>query len=107
MPGNRRRSCYHHSSPPVAQEVAVLRDLPEHVRIGLGCVDVRFPEIDSPEQIVQRVEKALAHVPAGRLTLNPDCGFAPGKNHEVPLEEAYLELKNLAEAAGRLRERHG
>jgi 5-methyltetrahydropteroyltriglutamate--homocysteine methyltransferase len=65
------------------------------------------PEIDSPEQIVQRVGKALAHVPGGRLTLNLDCGFAPGKNREVPLEEAYLKLKNLAEAVRRLRERHG
>jgi 5-methyltetrahydropteroyltriglutamate--homocysteine methyltransferase len=92
-------------SIPVAGDVAVLRELPEDVQVGLGCVDVRFAEIETPELIAERVEKALAHVAVGRLSLNPDCGFAPGKDHEVPLEEAYLKLKNLALAARRLRER--
>jgi 5-methyltetrahydropteroyltriglutamate--homocysteine methyltransferase len=90
-------------SIPVAGDMAVLRELPAGVRIGLGCVDVRFPEIDTPEQIVERVRKALAHVSAERLTLNPDCGFAPGKDHEIPLEEAYAKLKALGQAARLLR----
>lgn len=88
---------------PVAGDVAVLAQLPAQVKIGLGCVDVRFPEIDSPEQIIDRVQKALAHVAPERITLNPDCGFAPGKDHEIPLEEAYAKLKSLGEAARRLR----
>jgi 5-methyltetrahydropteroyltriglutamate--homocysteine methyltransferase len=94
-------------SIPVAGDVAILNELPQEIAIGLGCVDVRFPEIDTPEQIVARVEKALEHVPASRLTLNPDCGFAPGKDHEIPLEEAYAKLKSLPIAAERLRQRHG
>jgi 5-methyltetrahydropteroyltriglutamate--homocysteine methyltransferase len=93
-------------SIPVAGDVAILRELPASVKVGLGCVDVRFAEIDTPEVIAGRVEKALAHVPAERISLNPDCGFAPGKDHEIPLEEAYAKLKNLALAARRLRERH-
>jgi 5-methyltetrahydropteroyltriglutamate--homocysteine methyltransferase len=92
-------------SIPVAGDVAVLRELPTNVRVGLGCVDVRFPEIDTAEQIVERVDKALAHLPAERLLLNPDCGFAPGKDHEVPLEEAYAKLKNLGQAGRLLRQR--
>lgn len=91
-------------SIPAAGDIAVIRELPEHVRIGLGCVDVRFPEIDTPEQIVERVQKALEHVAPERITLNPDCGFAPGKDHDIPLEEAYAKLKNEALAAQRLRE---
>ncbi len=91
-------------SIPAAGDIAVIRELPEHVRIGLGCVDVRFPEIDTPEQIVERVQKALEHVAPERITLNPDCGFAPGKDHDIPLEEAYAKLKNEALAAKRLRE---
>lgn len=91
-------------SIPVAGDVAILKELPPTCRIGLGCVDVRFPEIDTPNQIVARVQNALAHLPAARLTLNPDCGFAPGKDHEIPLEEAYAKLKNLSAAAKILRE---
>jgi 5-methyltetrahydropteroyltriglutamate--homocysteine methyltransferase len=93
-------------SIPVAGDVAILRELPAHVKIGLGCVDVRFPEVEPPEQIAERVEKALAHVAADRLSLNPDCGFAPGKDHEIPLEEAYAKLKSLGQAARLLRARH-
>lgn len=92
-------------SIPVAGDVAVLKELPPNVKIGLGCVDVRFPEIDTPEQVVERVEKALQHVSADRLWLNPDCGFAPGKDHETPLEEAYAKLKSLAAGAKLLRKK--
>jgi 5-methyltetrahydropteroyltriglutamate--homocysteine methyltransferase len=91
-------------SIPVAGDVAILAELPTHYRIGLGCVDVRFPEIDTPEQIVERVKKALPHVAAERLTLSPDCGFSPGKDHGIPLDESYEKLKNLAAAARALRE---
>src|SRR5690606_25247960 len=93
-------------SIPVAGDMAILTQMKPDIKIGLGCVDVRFPEIDTPEQIVERVEKALQFVAADRITLNPDCGFAPGKDHEVPLEEAYLKLKSEAAAAKILRERY-
>jgi 5-methyltetrahydropteroyltriglutamate--homocysteine methyltransferase len=88
---------------PVSGDVAILKELPENMKIGLGCVDVRFPQIDAPDQIVQRVKTAIRHVAPQRLMLNPDCGFAPGKDHETPLEEAYAKLKNLAAAAKILR----
>lgn len=94
-------------SIPVAGDIAILRELPANVQIGLGCVDVRFPEIETAETIANRVEKALAHVTPDRISLNPDCGFAPGKDHEIPLEEAYAKLKNLGQAGRLLRERHG
>lgn len=94
-------------SVPVAGDMAVLKELPENVRIGLGCVDVRFPEIDTPEKIVERVQNALQYVAPTRITLNPDCGFAPGKDHEIPLEEAYAKLKNEVLAAQQLRELYG
>jgi 5-methyltetrahydropteroyltriglutamate--homocysteine methyltransferase len=93
-------------SIPVAGDVAILSEIPANVKIGLGCVDVRFPEIDAAELIASRVEKALPYVAAERISLNPDCGFAPGKDHEIPMEEAYAKLKNLALAAKMLRERH-
>ena len=63
--------------------------------------------IDAPEVIVGRVEQALAHVAKERLTLAPDCGFAPGNAADVPVDEAYQKLRNMAAAARILRERHG
>ena len=92
-------------SIPAAGDVVVLRELPAEVRIGLGCVDVRFEEIDTPQAIVKRVEKALEHVSAERLMLTPDCGFSPSKDHAIPLDEAFVKLKSLGAASRLLRQR--
>lgn len=92
---------------PVAGDLAVLKEIPEDKTVGLGCVDCRGEHIDTPEEIVGRVENALRHLPPERITLNPDCGFAPGNAAEIPIDEAYQKLKNEAKAAEILRERYG
>jgi 5-methyltetrahydropteroyltriglutamate--homocysteine methyltransferase len=81
--------------------------LPEHVEIGLGCVSCQPGQIDSADTIVQRVEMALKYLAPSRITLNPDCGFAPGSAADVSLDEVYTKLKNEVAAAQRLREIHG
>ncbi len=92
---------------PVAGDLAVLKEIPEDKTVGLGCVDCRGEHIDTPEEIVARVENALRHLPPDRITLNPDCGFAPGSAAEIPIDEAYQKLKNESKAAEILRERYG
>jgi 5-methyltetrahydropteroyltriglutamate--homocysteine methyltransferase len=88
---------------PQAGSVEVLADLPERVRLGFGCLDVRCEGVEAPETIIARVRKALQYVPATRLSLNPDCGFAPSGNNPIPLDEVYAKLKALAHAAVQLR----
>jgi 5-methyltetrahydropteroyltriglutamate--homocysteine methyltransferase len=92
---------------PGAGDMSVFQRLPEHVEIGLGCVSCQPGQIDSPETIVERVEMALRYVAPSRITLNPDCGFAPGSAAEVSLDEVYAKLKNEVAAAKRLRDKHG
>jgi 5-methyltetrahydropteroyltriglutamate--homocysteine methyltransferase len=92
---------------PEAGDMAVFRKLREDFEIGLGCVGTQPGMIDTPEQIVARVEAALEHLAAERVTLNPDCGFAPGAGAVVSLDEVYQKLKNEVAAACRLREKHG
>jgi 5-methyltetrahydropteroyltriglutamate--homocysteine methyltransferase len=92
---------------PGSGEMSVLRGLPEDVEIGLGCVSCLPGEVDSVETIVGRVEQALRHVAPERVTLNPECGFAPGSAAKVSMDEVYLKLKNEVAAARRLREKYG
>ena len=92
---------------PQAGDMAVFRDLREDFEIGLGCVDVTPGQIDSPETIAGRVRKALKHLAPERVTLNPDCGFAPGSGAVVSLDEAYRKLCNEAEASRILRAEGG
>jgi 5-methyltetrahydropteroyltriglutamate--homocysteine methyltransferase len=90
-----------------ADDLESLGRLREDFEIGLGVVDVTPGEKQTAEQIVARVERALQRIAAGRITLNPDCGFAPGSAARVDLDEVYLKLRAQAEAARRLRARHG
>jgi 5-methyltetrahydropteroyltriglutamate--homocysteine methyltransferase len=88
---------------PEAGDLSVLRKLREDYEVGLGCVSTEPGRIDPPEAIFDRVKKALEHLPAERITLNPDCGFAPGSAAKVSIDEVYQKLKNEVEAAKRLR----
>jgi 5-methyltetrahydropteroyltriglutamate--homocysteine methyltransferase len=92
---------------PVAGDYDVLRELPEDRAVGLGCVDCRSERIDTPEEIVARVEKAIEFVPPERLFIHPDCGFAPGSAADIPIDEAYRKLCNEAVASEILREKYG
>ncbi len=91
---------------PAAGDKKVLGELPEHMKIGLGCVDCRSSHIDTPEEIVDRVKNALEYVAPERVMLHPDCGFAPGSAADIPLDEAYAKLRNLGMAARLLREEY-
>ena len=55
--------------------------------------------------IVRRVELALERVDARRITLNPDCGFAPGSAAKVSMAEVERKLRAEVEAARLLRSR--
>ena len=88
---------------PGSGEMAVLRELKEDVEIGLGCVSCLPGEIDSVQTIVDRVKQAIQFVAPERITLNPECGFAPGSAAKVSIDEVYTKLKNEVAAARQLR----
>ncbi|MEY4939262.1 MAG: hypothetical protein RIQ93_997 [Verrucomicrobiota bacterium] len=88
---------------PQAGDMTVFQELREDFEIGLGCVDVTPGRIDSAETIARRVRQAAKFLAPSRITLNPDCGFAPGSGAVVSIDEAYRKLCNEAEAARILR----
>jgi 5-methyltetrahydropteroyltriglutamate--homocysteine methyltransferase len=69
----------------------------------MGVIDVLSRDVDPPSVLVERVKSMLRHVDRARLMLNPDCGFAPGYDNPISLDEAYLKLKSVATAAAQLR----
>ena len=89
---------------PGQDEASVLAGIDDRVEIGVGCVSVVPGEVDAPATIVERVVRVLQHVASDRITLNPDCGFAPGSAAQVDLDEVYLKLCNQTRAAEMLRE---
>lgn len=109
MPQLRRLAVGHVTmefTTPGSGEMSVLQQLPEDIEIGLGCVSCQPGVVDSVDTIVQRVEQALQYVAPERITLNPECGFAPGSAAVVSIDEVYTKLKNEVSAARRLREKY-
>jgi len=92
---------------PGAGDMAVFEQLREDFEIGLGCVSCTPGVIDSVDQIVERVSMAVKYLEPSRVTLNPDCGFAPGSGANVSIDEVYAKLQNEAKAASRLRDMYG
>ena len=60
--------------PPA--ELAVFRDLRKDIGFGLGVVDIKRTEIESPEEIARAIERAAKLLGRGRVRyVHPDCGF--------------------------------
>jgi 5-methyltetrahydropteroyltriglutamate--homocysteine methyltransferase len=89
-----------------ADDLASLERLREDFELGLGVVDVTPGEPQTAPMIAARVERAMTRIDRKRITLNPDCGFAPGSAAKVDTDEVYLKLKAEAGAAQMLRARY-
>ena len=92
---------------PDSGGVETLGDFPPEKRLGLGVIDVLSPDVDDVETVKRRVASALRRLHPSQLILNPDCGFAPGSDNPISLDEAYLKLKAVSAAARELREEEG
>jgi 5-methyltetrahydropteroyltriglutamate--homocysteine methyltransferase len=74
-------------------DCAVLEKLPEK-RIILGVLDLSTPKVETPEQVAQRIRRALPHCPVERIIVAPDCGLK-----YLPRESAFGKIKAMAEGA--------
>jgi 5-methyltetrahydropteroyltriglutamate--homocysteine methyltransferase len=43
--------------------------------LGLGVIDVKTEQVESPDLVATRIRRALRVVPPDRLVINPDCGL--------------------------------
>jgi 5-methyltetrahydropteroyltriglutamate--homocysteine methyltransferase len=67
--------------------------------LGLGVVDVKTTEVETPEVIAARIRRALELLPAERLLINPDCGL---RNLPGPIARAKLAAMVQGTAAVRV-----
>ena len=57
-------------------EMEVFRDLKPSIAVGVGVVDVKDNEVETPERIAQRIERAIEVLGEERVKwVHPDCGF--------------------------------
>ncbi len=71
-------------------------------KILVGCIDLSDMKVETPEQVVARLKKALQHVRPEDVIVAPDCGMK-----YLPREVAFGKLLAMVEGAKRLRKEYG
>ncbi|MBZ5598498.1 MAG: cobalamin-independent methionine synthase II family protein [Acidobacteriia bacterium] len=57
-------------------ELAIFSDLNPKIALGVGLIDIKDNEVETPELVAARIEKAVKTLGAERLRyVHPDCGF--------------------------------
>ena len=57
-------------------ELEVFRDLRDGVALGLGVIDIKSNEVETPDLVAQRIEHAVHVLGEPRVRwVHPDCGF--------------------------------
>lgn len=79
-------------------EIELLGQLPEHIDVALGLIDVKNTWTEPVGLIVDRIEQALKYLPPERLSVTPDCGFS-----QTPRHVAVAKSRNMAEAVRQMR----
>jgi methionine synthase II (cobalamin-independent) len=75
--------------------------------LGLGVVNPRTPQAETPEEIVEKTRLALRYYRPDQIFLNTDCGFGCFANRCVNVEEAATEkIKSIVQAAKILRKKY-
>jgi len=78
-------------------DCAVLKTLPDKTII-LGVLDLSTHEVETPEEVAARIERALPYVGPERIVLAPDCGLK-----YLPRAVAFGKMKAMADGARLMR----
>jgi 5-methyltetrahydropteroyltriglutamate--homocysteine methyltransferase len=70
--------------------------------LGLGVIDVKTDQVESPGQVAGRIRRALRFVAPEKLSVNPDCGL-----RHVPPEAARAKLSAMVAGAAQVRSELG
>jgi 5-methyltetrahydropteroyltriglutamate--homocysteine methyltransferase len=79
---------------------APLRFVPKGKIVVLGLISTKIPELESPDDLLRRIDEAAQYVPIEHLALSPQCGFASvAAGNELSWEDQRRKLERLVETA--------
>ena len=93
---------------PRAGELEVFKEYENVKEIGLGVVNPRTDDIESPREIADRVREVLRYFEPEKVFLNPDCGFGTFAERNMNTADAgFRKLQSITAAADLLRQEYG
>jgi 5-methyltetrahydropteroyltriglutamate--homocysteine methyltransferase len=80
------------------EDLHLFNEFPSALRLGLGVIDVKSHDVETPAIVAERIRRALQALPADRLTVNPDCGLV-----HLPSVVAFAKLRAMVEGTAVVR----
>jgi 5-methyltetrahydropteroyltriglutamate--homocysteine methyltransferase len=71
-------------------DVLLFKEFDPPFTLGLGVIDVKTHDVETPAIVAERIRKALELVPSSRLAVNPDCGLL-----HLPRDVAFAKLRAM------------
>jgi len=83
-------------------DVALFAEFKPPFDLGLGVIDVKIHDVETPAIVAERIREALRVVPTDRLAVNPDCGLV-----HLPRAVAFAKLEAMVAGAAMVRRELG
>jgi 5-methyltetrahydropteroyltriglutamate--homocysteine methyltransferase len=84
------------------EDLRLFKEFAPAFGLGLGVIDVKTHDVESPTVVAERIRQALDVVPVDRLTVNPDFGCV-----HLPRDVAFAKLSAMVEGARLVRQELG
>jgi 5-methyltetrahydropteroyltriglutamate--homocysteine methyltransferase len=81
-------------------DLELFRQYRPKFKLGLGVIDVKTVEVETPEEVATRIERSLHVVEASNIVVNPDCGL-----RHLPWAVARAKLTAMSAGAALVRSR--
>ena len=84
------------------EDLELFKEFPNKLEVGVGVIDVKTHEVETPEIVAERLRKALQFIPPERIFALPDCGCL-----HLPQEVAFAKLRAMVQGTRIVRKELG
>jgi 5-methyltetrahydropteroyltriglutamate--homocysteine methyltransferase len=84
------------------EDLELFKEFPNKLEVGVGVIDVKTHEVETPDIVAERLRKALQFIPAERIFALPDCGCI-----HLPQEVAFAKLRAMVQGTKLVRKELG
>ena len=76
------------------EDLDLFKEFPSNFELGVGVIDVKNHDIETPDMVAQHIRKALGVLPPEKIYILPDCGC-----FHLPRDVAFCKMQAMVEGA--------
>ena len=81
-------------------DFAPLRHVPKNKTVVLGLVTTKLQEMETKDELKQRIEEAARYMPLEQMALSPQCGFSSTVHwNDIAFDSQAAKLRLVTEVA--------